>query len=1521
MGNVHHTKKVQSAKSRPLWNFALRRPDKKKIAASELDDEGKWAVHYKPAQYEHQQENVFLPSTRPPHIEDLHKEAEIGLKSLQEQGNLAGYSQQQIGNGCGYVEDTSQHNDDEPHAEKPGSCVASDEAWAKTRSLPPPTPDEIRKDSLSSRSGATPTGTTFKPPQKIQSSFKGPKLKEKRIRRTTIMGLPQHVQQELGFGKGSRVSKSTMKVPGDGNAGIVSESRREENHCFNVVPHSRERASLQSVNFTDSSQGATESISTLEIHDQQNWGLIDFSQRPKSLAVPKSLIPSELQNPVMSMSPQATYLSKIIPNAILPSAVDVVMINTSQNCLRTISRDSLIIAPSPACSRSISLQNYDGRDYASSDAWSHSQSSETIVSNNSTISSQGNTRNHSAEKVREKLRDEHNLTNSVPDSRADTSRWVNACSAQSVLETTEDTAAHNTSNYQTDELKSNGFVNQALSPAESTSSIVDASDTQSVTSERSISRSLSIRKMKKAPVPPRRIHSLQQKEEEPNFQPKDQSCVSPVDDDVFSPALSDINHIQPEPHVDSPVFAANPQSHHNPVTALNQMEEIPKGKSKISPGNPNSPIKSEQTMSPSSGYSSQSGTPTMGRDPASPSPPGGKPKPVRSTSLISPEESPSSPSASISSLISERFDFFSIPPPPSSPAPPPPTVKIAKLPPSVLYSWGPASIPPPPAGPAPSPPKRKPSFLFPAAAPAPPVTTATSKQAPPVTTATSKQAPPVTTATSKQAPPVTTATSKQAPPVTTATSDRAPPVTTVTSKQALPVTTATSKQAPPVTTATSGRALPVTTATTSDWGLPVTTATMSSQAPPVTMVTSNQTPPVTATTAKQSLPVTVMTSDQAQPIVTMTSDQASPVTMAVPNQIPPDSTTVSSLVTSSVSSQVPLVTRSTASQAPVATGTVPAALLPSPSETLHVLSNPAATSVSSAPPTGQQEIIPVAAKHSSPPPSPPPSHHPPPPPKKATTTGASSPPSSSTVSEPKRLSGFDWPPPPPPLSPSAFAPSTEPSSLPENTQQGEQEADFLFPPPPPPSLLTDSVQEKRFSAQDLQLVSLSSPPLLPPDKSLKSTIPGQPAPAEPSSQPLPPPVPTETKMSPRPKLCASPAATSMSNHLQQKPLAFPGTPAADSHLSKVITPKPKMSNQDSENKLPVQSPPPQNGSDQDVKPMVTPSLLQMVRLRSVQMNTYTAGGLDCQPQVSKNQPDLKPPAKSHMTAPSKPARKSLTHRLSSSSDSESSIKPNSSLSVKKLTVSDVYGQSTLKPPEDGAPQKSPASTASFILSKNVSPKKLVFETPRSPEAEAEVKRNFVAELNSVSERIASKSESKSLTDAQSKVISETTSAQKKPGRIPPPVAKKPLFLPNVHRLPATSSDVKEPPQVQETSGAREATSDVKDEKDTEKAVLVRGLNYNFRDADKKDFSAALETTLKDNKLTEETQQTMRQTVAPTLNGKKVGNTLSTEERKAEERESGCWKQTRVTEEVGHQTSGFTKLKVSLPASGDENNPK
>ncbi|KAF6115274.1 NHS like 1 [Phyllostomus discolor] len=51
-----------------------------KIPVSNLDEESRWTVHYTAPW--HQQENVFLPSTRPPCVEDLHRQAKLNLKTV-----------------------------------------------------------------------------------------------------------------------------------------------------------------------------------------------------------------------------------------------------------------------------------------------------------------------------------------------------------------------------------------------------------------------------------------------------------------------------------------------------------------------------------------------------------------------------------------------------------------------------------------------------------------------------------------------------------------------------------------------------------------------------------------------------------------------------------------------------------------------------------------------------------------------------------------------------------------------------------------------------------------------------------------------------------------------------------------------------------------------------------------------------------------------------------------------------------------------------------------------------------------------------------------------------------------------------------------------------------------------------------------------------------------------------------------------------------------------------------------------
>lgn len=50
------------------------------VAVSNLDEESRWTVHYTAPW--HQQENVFLPSTRPACVEDLHRQAKLNLKSV-----------------------------------------------------------------------------------------------------------------------------------------------------------------------------------------------------------------------------------------------------------------------------------------------------------------------------------------------------------------------------------------------------------------------------------------------------------------------------------------------------------------------------------------------------------------------------------------------------------------------------------------------------------------------------------------------------------------------------------------------------------------------------------------------------------------------------------------------------------------------------------------------------------------------------------------------------------------------------------------------------------------------------------------------------------------------------------------------------------------------------------------------------------------------------------------------------------------------------------------------------------------------------------------------------------------------------------------------------------------------------------------------------------------------------------------------------------------------------------------------
>ncbi|XP_072884279.1 uncharacterized protein [Hemitrygon akajei] len=1351
---------------------------------SKSDDETNWALRFKPSLYQHRQENVFQPASRPAHIEDLHKEAEFGLRSLQEQvsGSLDGGSELRLGNGQDSMDNCSQISQDEDSPDLPDSASGGpgDEVWTKTRSLPPPTPDEIRRNTLAIQPAVSSTGATFKP-QKMQSSFKGPKLKEKRIRRTTIMGLPQHIQQELGLGKGPRPSKAD----GTDRTGPTLVSRGDENHCFNNLSHSRVRSSLRSITFSDPSRQDNESKSTLGLHYLHNWTPMDSSDRPKSLAAPKSSVPSELlQSPVMSMSPQATYLSKIIPNAILPPTVDMVMISNSQNCLRRLSNSSVLYAPSPACSRSVSLQNYDGRDCASSDAWSNSQSSETIVSNNSTISSQGNTRtalnNHSTETDGEKVRVDHNLTDTPLDHRANTSRWVSVCTAESALPEAESPSAQLNTSCKPTELHSNGYANQWLSPAHSTCSITDISDTQSITSERSITRSLSVRKMKKPPAPPRRMHSLQHGEEQ-DPELRAQGPALPRDVGQTSGSRFELS-------VESPAGGnnENPALSQRLVPTYNETSN----RKSLPPQDTSSASQSEPTTSPSSGSPAPVRVLVPPPSPTGESRPGA---PGRSSSFSAPARSASASSAPSPSSVSKYAHLFIIPPPPSTPAPPPPNVKPFKVPAAVTCRWALEAIPPPPPGPAPLPPTKRPSFLFnipafgslhphspqvPVPAHTTPLVTAPACTTPLITASahttiisTPTTTPLVTSSTSA----VTALGTLSAPTSTSLVSASEPttaPLATTSASTVTPLVNASEPTTTPLVTtsahtvtslvSTSPTTTPMVNASEATTTLLVTTSAPTTT--PLVTVSEPTTTPLVTTSAPSTNSLVTASEPTTTPMITTSAPTTTPlVTTSAPTTTPLvtiSSPTLTPLVTTSEPTVTPLVTTS---GAPIVTGSLAPGLLASASGPSVAPSTSISTSVSSST-TEQVQIgvIPLQVKQLSPPPSPPPSHNPPPPPMKTDTEQPSVPSSSTKLEHPP----VDWPPPPPPLSLGEMLPVTEGAA-----------AEFLLPPPPP-SLLEDAAEGNR-SPED---VFASLPPFVPTGL----------------SPPPPPLLPSgTTTSSPKPLTLAPSSAT---KQLQPKTQAVEG---ATSGFPETGLP-PSAPSQDLAKGQDI-SPSSQAGPDEQTSaPIVTPSLLQMVRLRSVQMNASAVGMPDSKPQMNRSQNDAKQPNKSNMTPPSKPARKSLSQRLSSSSDSEPALNASVPLPVKtplhSNTGAAAQGHALLKPGDNETPLKSPASTASFIFSKNVSPKKLVFETPRSPEAEAQAKRNFMAELASVSGRIASKTESRS---------SSVPEAQKKAGRVPPPVAKKPSFLSGSQRLPSTSTKVTDAP---ETSQTLQVTSDVQEEK-------------------------------------------------------------------------------------------------------------
>ncbi|XP_032299157.1 NHS-like protein 1 isoform X2 [Coturnix japonica] len=246
---------------------------KVKIPVSNLDEESRWTVHYTAPW--HQQENVFLPSSRPPCVEDLHRQAKLNLKSVlrecdklrrdgyrssqyysqgptfsssssaisgsyqddyeeieQKSSLLDCISQSCISACCNLVPRSNKCSVSSPEEEKlitikrPRTPVSNELSdintqtnW--TKSLPLPTPEEkMRQQAQAVQTDVVPinvTGENFDRQASIRRSLiytdTVVRRPKKVKRRKTITGIPDNIQKELvGTGQ-SDFRGHSMYVP------------------------------------------------------------------------------------------------------------------------------------------------------------------------------------------------------------------------------------------------------------------------------------------------------------------------------------------------------------------------------------------------------------------------------------------------------------------------------------------------------------------------------------------------------------------------------------------------------------------------------------------------------------------------------------------------------------------------------------------------------------------------------------------------------------------------------------------------------------------------------------------------------------------------------------------------------------------------------------------------------------------------------------------------------------------------------------------------------------------------------------------------------------------------------------------------------------------------------------------------------------------------------------------------------------------------------------------------------------
>ncbi|TSN67122.1 NHS-like protein 1 [Bagarius yarrelli] len=259
-------------------------------AVSSLDDESKWSVHYT-APWQ-QQENVFLPGSRPPCVEELHCQAKVNLKTvlrecdkLRKDGFRSSqyYSQGPTFSSPLLSDEDRQLDRDEITNKKKSSETSSEEEKLvysfRTQTphldnisdinnhnsycecLPLPTPEEkMRQQALFVTTDIVPiniTGENFD----RQASFRRTTIntdtiirRSKRVkRRKTITGVPDNIKRELANNEQTKTQSIKGQYSNLGDEGSINSSLQHlltrESGCqindIKIAPSSVRKICLQ----------------------------------------------------------------------------------------------------------------------------------------------------------------------------------------------------------------------------------------------------------------------------------------------------------------------------------------------------------------------------------------------------------------------------------------------------------------------------------------------------------------------------------------------------------------------------------------------------------------------------------------------------------------------------------------------------------------------------------------------------------------------------------------------------------------------------------------------------------------------------------------------------------------------------------------------------------------------------------------------------------------------------------------------------------------------------------------------------------------------------------------------------------------------------------------------------------------------------------------------------------------------------------------------------------------------------